>query len=42
MGRFDDALAHYRKSLELDPSNHNATRMIERIQREAARSPETT
>ncbi len=37
MGRYDDALAQYQKSLELDPSNSNATEMIQRLEREQAK-----
>jgi CubicO group peptidase (beta-lactamase class C family) len=34
LGQTDEAIAAYRKSLELDPGNRNAARMLERLQAE--------
>ncbi len=37
MKNYDEAVKHYKKSLELDPGNTNATAMIERIKSERSR-----
>jgi tetratricopeptide (TPR) repeat protein len=33
-GRKEEALSHYRKALELNPSNDNAARWIEKLESE--------